>query len=117
MLKQAAAIVLLSVALSAQTPDTAGIYGQITDQSHAAIAGVQVTARNKQTGLRRTVQTDAGGSYSMAGLPVAGSYEVTAAKSGFAEGHLDNVKLAGGTAAALDLEMHVAGGQTSVMVT
>src|SRR5205085_8458278 len=49
----------------AQTPDTASIHGQVTDQSRAAVAGVRISARNSQTGLERTAQTDAAGNFSL----------------------------------------------------
>jgi hypothetical protein len=39
-----------SFGLRAQTPDTATIHGQVVDQSHGAVAGVLVTARNTLTG-------------------------------------------------------------------
>src|ERR1017187_8205933 len=51
-----------SLVLSAQTPDTATIHGRVVDQSHAAVAGVEVTVTNSQTGWKRTAQTeDSGG--------------------------------------------------------
>src|ERR1700719_5430832 len=94
-----ALLVFVCLALNAQTPDTATIHGQVLDQSHAGIPGVQVTARNILTNLERTAQTDASGKFTIAGLPVAGSYDVTAAKEGFAEARLNNTTVAGGTAA------------------
>ena len=44
------------------------------------VPGVQVKAANKLTGLERTVQTDDSGDFTLAGLPVAGTYDITAAK-------------------------------------
>jgi hypothetical protein len=108
---------VFSLSLRAQTPDTATIHGQVVDQSHGAVAGVLVTARNTLTGLERTVPTDASGNFSLAGLPIAGRYDITASKPGFAEARLSGVTLAGGTTADLNLEIDVAGGQTHVSVT
>jgi hypothetical protein len=108
---------VFSLSLRAQTPDTATIHGQVVDQSHGAVAGVLVTARNTLTGLERTAHTDTSGNFSLAGLPIAGRYDITAGKPGFAEARLGDVTLAGGTTADLNLEIDVAGGQTHVSVT
>ena len=106
-----------SLGLMAQTPDTATLHGQVVDQSHGAVAGVLVIAKNTLTGLQRTVETDTSGSFSLAGLPIAGSYDITAGKTGFAETRVSGLTLAGGTTADLNLQLNVAGGQTHVSVT
>jgi hypothetical protein len=106
-----------SFGLMAQTPDTATIHGQVVDQSRGAVGGVLVTAKNALTGLERAVETDTSGNFSLAGLPIAGSYDITAGKPGFAEARLSDVTLAGGTTADLNLQLDVAGGQTHVSVT
>src|ERR1039458_9666834 len=62
-----------SLVLSAQTPDTATIHGRVVDQSHAAVAGVDVTVTNSQTGLKRTAQSESSGDFSITGLPVSGA--------------------------------------------
>jgi hypothetical protein len=103
--------------LYSQTPDTAVVRGQITDQSHAALAGVKVTARNQVTGLERASQSDSTGAYSIAGLPTGGVYEILASKSGFADAHIEDLRLVGGGSAAVNLEMNIAEGRTTVMVT
>src|SRR5580698_309282 len=108
---------LFSLVITAQTPDTATLRGQVVDQSHAAVPMVQVTATNTLTGLKRTAQTDDSGNYSIAGLPIAGSYDIVAAKQGFAEMKPANVTLSGGTTADVDLQLNAAGGQTQVTVT
>ena len=106
-----------SIGLKAQTPDTATIRGQVVDQSRGAVAGVLVTATNTLTGLERTAETDTSGNFSLAGLPVAGRYDIAAGKPGFAEARLSGVTLAGGTTANLNLQLSVAGGRTHVSVT
>jgi hypothetical protein len=103
--------------LAAQTPDTATIHGQVVDPSHAAAPGVAVTVKNAQTGLQRTAQSDSGGAFSLEALPVAGVYEITASKQGFADAHLSGLQLQGGTTAFLDLQLSVAGGNSAVTVT
>src|ERR1019366_1318838 len=89
-------LLLFAGSVFAQTPDTATIQGQVTDPSRAAVGGVQVAARNQQTGLERTAVTDATGNYSLAGLPVAGTYQITATRQGFADGQVKDVSLAPG---------------------
>ena len=104
------------LSLLAQTPDTVTLHGQVTDQTHAGVRAVQITARNKGTGLLRNTQTDYAGNFAIAGLPV-GSYELTATRDGFADARLDNLTLAGGSTAQVDLQLSVAGGQQQVTVT
>ncbi len=111
------AVLPWSLVAFAQTPDTATVHGLVTDQTHAAVAGVQVTVKNAQTGFERTAQTDASGSFTVAGLPVAGAYTISAGKTGFAEARLSEVTLAGGTTADVNLQLNVAEGQTQITVT
>ncbi|MGH9344230.1 MAG: TonB-dependent receptor, partial [Terriglobia bacterium] len=115
-----AGLLILSLSvpvLQSQTPDTAAIRGEVTDQTQTALPGVEITATNTLTSFKRTTQTDASGNFSLAGLPVAGSYTVTARKEGFAEAELSNVSLVGGAAAQLNIQLNVTGGRTKVMVT
>ncbi|MGC1105716.1 MAG: carboxypeptidase regulatory-like domain-containing protein [Candidatus Acidiferrales bacterium] len=103
--------------LFAQTPDTATIQGRITDQSSAAVSGAEVTVTNSSTGEKRTAETDVSGYFSVAGLPIAGNYNVTAHKEGFAEGQANAITLIGGRTATLAFQLNVAGAQTQVTVT
>jgi hypothetical protein len=77
------AVLLLTsaVILSAQT-FRGGIQGLIVDRSGAAIALAEVTVHSPETGLTRTVQSDATGNYFVSELPI-GSYDVTVKKAGF----------------------------------
>ncbi len=99
----------------AQTPDTAILQGQVLDPSHAAIPGAKITARNTQNGIERSAQTDSAGRFSIAGLPVAGAYDITAVKNGFAEGHASGITLTGGATASIALELSV--GEIGAKVT
>ncbi len=112
-------LVFLSVfaAAFAQTPDTATINGHVTDQSHAGVAGVQVTVKNTQSGLERKAETSASGDFTIVALPVAGAYDITAVKQGFADGQLSHVVLQGGTTADLTVQLNVGAGQTQLTVT
>jgi hypothetical protein len=61
---------------------TAQIAGTVTDQSGAAVPGVEVTAIQTDTDFKKTVMTDETGSYLLALLPI-GPYRLEATKAGF----------------------------------
>lgn len=75
------AVVALVCASYAQT-FRGGVEGTVTDSSGAAIAQAQVTAKNADTGLARSTQTDDQGFYFITELPL-GDYTVTVSKGGF----------------------------------
>lgn len=108
---------LCSSVLVAQTADTATILGQVLDPTQAAVVGAQVIVKNSQTGLHRTVQTDNSGKFSIAGLPVAGTYELCASKSGFADARVPEIALLGGRQATVNVRLNVSAGATAVEVT
>src|SRR5215212_7579177 len=67
---------LLPSKLSAQSAANSGqIGGEVRDPQGAAVAALEVTARNVDTNLTRTTSTDGEGRYAIGPLPV-GSYEV-----------------------------------------
>jgi hypothetical protein len=74
-------ILLSAVTLSAQT-FRGTILGTATDPSGAVVAGAKVTVHNTGTGLERTTETSADGSYSVPELPI-GTYNVTVTQTGF----------------------------------
>src|SRR5580765_3828476 len=74
-------LLLAAVSLSAQT-FRGTILGTVTDPSGAVIAAAKVTVKNTGTGLERTTETSADGSYSLPELPI-GTYTVTVTQSGF----------------------------------
>ncbi len=74
-------VVLAAASLMAQT-FRGTILGTVTDPSGAVVTGAKVTAKNVNTGLERTTQTSADGSYSIPELPI-GTYTVTVSQSGF----------------------------------
>ena len=104
-------------ALFAQTPDTATVQGRVEDANQAPVAGVLVTLTNTLNGLSRTVQTDTAGRFSVPGLPVAGTYDILATKSGFADTHVSALSLVGGATANLHLQLNVSGNRTRITVT
>jgi len=74
-------VLLVSLAALGQT-FRGTILGTVTDASGAVVSGAKVTVRNVGTGLERTTQTSADGSYSIPELPI-GTYSVTVTQSGF----------------------------------
>ncbi|PYS00944.1 MAG: hypothetical protein DMG16_14400 [Acidobacteria bacterium] len=61
---------------------TAQISGSVQDQSGAVLPGVEVTATQTETGVRRTTVTNETGTYALPNLPL-GSYKLEAALPGF----------------------------------
>src|SRR4029077_2907149 len=74
-------MLLISASLLAQT-FRGTILGTVTDPQGAVISAAKVTVRNVNTGLERTTQTNADGSYAIPELPI-GTYNVTVTQSGF----------------------------------
>ena len=111
------AFVIVPVAVFAQTPDTATIHGVTIDPSQAVVSGVEITAKNTQTGLLRTAITDSSGNFVLAGLPISGTYQVTGRKQGFAEANVSGLILVGGENARITLQINLALGETKVTVT
>jgi hypothetical protein len=101
---------------SAQTPDTATIRGTVADSTHAIVVGAAVRVTNNVSGLSRSAVTNSSGEYLIGGLPIAGEFEVTANKQGFAETQLAHVTLEGGSTTIISLQLGVAGGKTEVNV-
>jgi hypothetical protein len=69
---------LASIPLVAQT-DLGTLKGHVQDHHGNAIAGAPVTLRDPATAFDRTVQTDASGNFSFAGIPLTGQYVVSVA--------------------------------------
>src|SRR4051795_13568093 len=74
-------LLLISTSLLAQT-FRGTILGTVTDPQGAVVAGAKVTVHNVNTGLERTTETSADGSYSVPELPL-GTYTVTIGQTGF----------------------------------
>jgi hypothetical protein len=117
LIYRSAALLSFSLLLPAQTPDTAAIHGRVVDPSHAPAAGVAIKITNSLTSVDRTAQTDASGDFSLLGLPIAGTYTITATKSGFTDAKVDKITLEGGTTADIALQLNLAGSQAQVTVT
>jgi hypothetical protein len=74
--------VFFTAAQFARAQASAEITGSTRDQSSAVIPGVEVTATQTDTGIKRTVVSDETGSYTLPNLPI-GPYRIEATKRGF----------------------------------
>src|SRR5205085_9118256 len=110
------ALLISAPSLLAQTNDTATVRGQVLDQNRAAIPHAKVVVTNELTGLSRNTETDGEGFYSIAGLPLTGSYKLTVTGNGFAAKEVGGIELRAGEAATFDVTLAVAGGSSEVTV-
>src|SRR5947208_821523 len=88
----------------------------VTDQSGAAVPGATVTLKNTDTGISRTAQTAENGKYEALSLP-AGSYEISAALTGFRTVVHTGISLTVGQNAVVDFALQVGQVNESVTVT
>ena len=111
--------IFLALPLSARAQSLAAggaIEGTVTDESGGVLPGVNVTIRNVATGITRETQSDGAGVYRAPLLPV-GTYDVTAALTGFATTKRPNLTLNVGQVLTADLTLKVASAQEEVTVT
>jgi hypothetical protein len=99
--------------VSAQV-STGTISGVVQDQTGAIIAGAMVTVRNVDTGVVRTLTSDAGGRYIAPVLPT-GNYEVQGQQSGFQTEVRTGINLTVGREEVINLALKV--GQLTDKVT
>lgn len=92
----------------------ASVSGIVQDATGAAIPGATVTIRHVETGMTRTVTSDAAGRYAAPSAPV-GDYSVTASRDGFTAQTLTGIRLVIGQSAVVNLSLSV--GQVRQEVT
>ena len=99
----AMAIAFLAMPMSTFAQSTSsGIRGVVTDTEGNTIPNAEVVISNDQTGLQRTVQTDASGEYRVTNLPIGSNYDVTASGEGLAARTSENVSVQLGQTARVD---------------
>lgn len=96
-------LLILAITVSAQS-NTGTITGQVQDANGAAIPNASVTVTNVGTNETRTVQTNDEGFYEAPSLST-GLYKIAASASGFQETIVNEVKLAVGEKARVDLSL------------
>lgn len=109
--------VLLAGTAAAQSQiTTAVIQGTVTDPSGGVVPGAAIEAKNLDTNVVRTVQTDADGRFVFLQLQ-PGRYTVTIKKQGFATIVQENINLTVGQAVSLSPAMKVSAAQEVITVT
>ena len=111
----AASFLMLAGALSAQTP-SATLVGNITDASHAAVAGATVEIRNVNTNEKRTVRSADNGEYTVSNLQ-PGVYDIAIDKEGFKGLHEQHLTLEVDQVARVDAQLEVGAVSQSVQVS
>src|SRR5712691_5123494 len=106
--------VLFGACLASAQVTTGTISGTVQDQSGAAVAGTEVTVKNLDTGIARTITSDPGGRYTAPDLPL-GNYEVQGQHSGFQTEVRSGINITVGREAVVNLALKV--GQLSEKVT
>ena len=100
----------------ARAQSTGTISGTVADQTGGVVPGVAVTLTNLDTGVTRSVSTDAEGRYQAPSLSL-GSYEVRAELPGFRTSVRRGIELTVGRHAVVDLTMSVGEVVSEVVVT
>ena len=98
-----------------QTADTGQIVGRVADPSDAVIAGASITVKNEETGLARTVATNASGIYTVPLLP-PGGYTLTVTSAGFKTTTSTGVRVPAATTTTVNVSMEVGTVQQGVTV-
>lgn len=93
---------------------TATIVGTVTDPGGSIVPGAQVTARNVDTGLTRTVTTSDVGTYRVEFLPI-GKYTIDVSFTGFKRANFSDIVLQVNDTARVDVALAV--GQVNETVT
>lgn len=108
------ALVMMAAPAFSQV-DRATLSGVVTDSTGAAIQGASVEIVSPGTGLKRNVQTNGSGAYTLSLLPI-GVYSVTASQAGFRTFTMKDVRLGVGDNRTLDIVMQVSNIETTVTV-
>src|SRR5437762_4365134 len=115
----ASVIAFLALTLAPASPGaqitSATISGTVKDQTQAVLPGVDIVVRNVDTGVTRSVVSDASGNFTIPGLP-PGTYETRATLQGFATA-IERLTLAVAQEAGLTLTLRVLGTEESITVT
>ena len=94
-------LLLIALPLAAQSPNTATLIVDITDETGAHVSGAKVAVVNSATGAVREVSSDNGGTGAFPALSVTGTYLVTVSKAGFGSEERNDVALRAGEIATL----------------
>ena len=92
------------------------ISGSVRDSSGRAIAGAQVAVKNSKTAILRSIDTDSDGIYTAPNL-VAGTYQISASKEGFATLVRSGVLVTVGSEEVIDFKLNPGEVKTEIEVS
>ncbi len=95
-----------SIASAQSQANAADLTGTVVDPNGAVVAGANVTARNKGTGIERSTTSNDEGTYRLIALP-PGEYEVTAEAATFKKVSISGIRLTVGQGAELRIAMEI----------
>ena len=84
---------------------TAEVRGAVFNASGAPLEGATVVVTSRATGISKTVEASANGSYSVRGLPAGVVYDVEVMSTGLQNSSTKNVSLAVGQSAVLNYSL------------
>jgi hypothetical protein len=94
---------------------TGSVLGVVTDPSGSVVPGAEVSVRNVETNMSRSITSNEAGRYEVVALQ-PGSYEIKAVKSGFATLVRSGITLAVGSRTTVDLALTVSATSETVTV-
>jgi hypothetical protein len=109
-------ILLPTVCLYGQSPDTSALRGTVTGPN-GPLAGAHVVVEDAQHHAVRTMRTGAQGTFAAEGLPVQEPLQVRASYPGLADATTHPLSLAAGTMAAIRLQLQIPSVHSQVVVT
>ncbi|MFZ0963002.1 MAG: carboxypeptidase-like regulatory domain-containing protein [Terriglobia bacterium] len=99
-----------------QGETTSAIVGQVTDATHGAVGGANVTITSRETGLTRSVKTDEAGRFNFPQLK-PGEYSVRVEAKGFEAQQIDKVFSGLGEKQSVDFELQLAQSKQTIEVS
>ncbi|HVZ18778.1 MAG TPA: carboxypeptidase regulatory-like domain-containing protein, partial [Terriglobales bacterium] len=90
--------------------------GVVTDPSGAVVPGAQVTLKNKETNVTKTVTTNDGGVYTINQLP-PGPYSLAVEKQGFKKKVLEQIGITADQVQGVDIALDLGGTNETVTVS
>jgi Carboxypeptidase regulatory-like domain/TonB-dependent Receptor Plug Domain len=99
----------------AQTASTGAVSGTVTDPTNAVVVGAKITATNKTTGEKRTVDSGAAGAYVIPFLS-PGTYNVEASQKGFKQAVYSDLRVDITETVKLNIRLEIGAAQEVVTV-
>ena len=110
-------VVMLVFGLKSNAQVTTGtVSGTVADSTGAVLPGANIVILNEDTGISRTVESDAGGRYSATSLSL-GNYRITGSLAGFQTEVHSGILLTVGRVAIVNMELQVGAITQTVEVT